>query len=112
MPGIMEFVIASAALHMKEQGAEVMSLSGAPLATKPGEDPDSLVRKEGKSGFDALRERAMPLSDFFVEHLSAGIAMGGLMQIAGFTSWRPYQPLQQFVAQPDEPTLFAQAVRR
>ncbi|MFJ4167695.1 bifunctional lysylphosphatidylglycerol flippase/synthetase MprF [Microbacterium sp. NPDC089698] len=39
MPGIMEFVIASAALHMKEQGAEVMSLSGAPLATKPGEEP-------------------------------------------------------------------------
>jgi hypothetical protein len=47
-----------------------------------------------------------------VSHLSAGISMGGLMQIAGFTSWRPYQPLQQFVAQPDEPTLFAQAVRR
>jgi len=38
MPGIMEFVIASAALHMKEQGAQVMSLSGAPLATKPGEE--------------------------------------------------------------------------
>ncbi|MBS1698591.1 MAG: DUF2156 domain-containing protein [Actinobacteria bacterium] len=39
MPGIMEFIIASAALHMKEQGAEVLSLSGAPLATKPGEAP-------------------------------------------------------------------------
>ncbi|MDQ1129806.1 bifunctional lysylphosphatidylglycerol flippase/synthetase MprF [Microbacterium sp. SORGH_AS_0888] len=38
MPGIMEFVIASAALHMKEQGAQVLSLSGAPLATKPGEE--------------------------------------------------------------------------
>lgn len=39
MPGIMEFVIASAALHMKELGAQVMSLSGAPLATKPDEVP-------------------------------------------------------------------------
>ncbi len=42
MNGIMEFLIASAALHMKEQGAEVLSLSGAPLATKPlepGETP-------------------------------------------------------------------------
>lgn len=42
MPGIMEFVIASAALHMKELGAEVLSLSGAPLAEKPlapGETP-------------------------------------------------------------------------
>lgn len=42
MNGIMEFLIASAALHMKEEGAEVLSLSGAPLATKPvvaGEQP-------------------------------------------------------------------------
>ena len=39
MPGIMEFIIASAALHMKEQGVQVLSLSGAPLATKPGEVP-------------------------------------------------------------------------
>lgn len=33
--GIMEFVIASAAFRMKEEGVEVMSLSGAPLAQKP-----------------------------------------------------------------------------
>ena len=42
MNGIMEFLIASAALHMKETGAEVLSLSGAPLASKPlapGEAP-------------------------------------------------------------------------
>lgn len=42
MNGVMEFLIASAALHMKESGAEVLSLSGAPLATKPlapGEEP-------------------------------------------------------------------------
>ncbi|MGW4928999.1 rhomboid family intramembrane serine protease [Agromyces sp. NPDC004153] len=35
MNGIMEFLIASAALHMKEEGQEVLSLSGAPLAAKP-----------------------------------------------------------------------------
>lgn len=42
MNGVMEFLIASAALHMKEEGHEVLSLSGAPLATKPlapGEEP-------------------------------------------------------------------------
>lgn len=42
MNGVMEFLIASAALHMKETGAEVLSLSGAPLASKPlvdGETP-------------------------------------------------------------------------
>jgi phosphatidylglycerol lysyltransferase len=42
MNGIMEFLIASAALRMKDEGAEVLSLSGAPLATKPvapGEEP-------------------------------------------------------------------------
>ncbi|RDV45806.1 hypothetical protein DOE76_04965 [Leifsonia sp. ku-ls] len=35
MPGIMEFVIASAAQRMRDEGVEVLSLSGAPLATKP-----------------------------------------------------------------------------
>lgn len=35
MNGIMEFIIISAALKMKEDGVEVLSLSGAPLATKP-----------------------------------------------------------------------------
>ncbi len=42
MNGVMEFVIASAALHMKDLGADVLSLSGAPLASKPltaGEEP-------------------------------------------------------------------------
>jgi len=38
MPGIMEFVIASAAQRMREEGVEVLSLSGAPLATKPTAD--------------------------------------------------------------------------
>ena len=35
IPGIMEFVIASAAQRMRGEGVEVLSLSGAPLATKP-----------------------------------------------------------------------------
>ena len=42
IPGIMEFIIASAALRMREEGVEVLSLSGAPLASKPvapGEEP-------------------------------------------------------------------------
>lgn len=42
MNGTMEFLIASAALHMKEEGIEVLSLSGAPLAKAPvpkGEEP-------------------------------------------------------------------------
>lgn len=38
IPGIMEFIIASAALHMQQLGVEVLSLSGAPLATKPVND--------------------------------------------------------------------------
>ncbi|MHA7269303.1 bifunctional lysylphosphatidylglycerol flippase/synthetase MprF [Arthrobacter sp. HLT1-20] len=43
IPGIMEFVIAAAAFRMKDDGVEVLSLSGAPLATKPladGQEPD------------------------------------------------------------------------
>ncbi|GGF21123.1 bifunctional lysylphosphatidylglycerol flippase/synthetase MprF [Subtercola lobariae] len=41
--GIMEFIIASAALHMQKDGIEVLSLSAAPLAEKPvvpGEEPE------------------------------------------------------------------------
>jgi lysylphosphatidylglycerol synthetase-like protein (DUF2156 family) len=41
MPGIMEFVIASAAQRMREDGIEVLSLSGAPLATKPLADGEA-----------------------------------------------------------------------
>ena len=49
---------------------------------------------------------------WMVDHLSHDMSMGGLTKLAGFTSWRSYQPLQQYIPQPDEPTLFAQAVRR
>ncbi len=52
------------------------------------------------------------LSTWMVDHLSHDMSMGGLTKLAGFTSWRSYQPLQQYIPQPDEPTLFAQAVRR
>ena len=50
--GVMEFLIASAALHMREQRYLYMSLSGAPLATKPtvpgAEEP------EERAGMDAF----------------------------------------------------------
>ncbi|MFT4306893.1 MAG: DUF2156 domain-containing protein [Microbacterium sp.] len=39
--GLMEFVIAKAALSGKMIGLEVLSLSGAPLALKPGEEPSA-----------------------------------------------------------------------
>ncbi|MFJ1708108.1 phosphatidylglycerol lysyltransferase domain-containing protein [Kitasatospora sp. NPDC088346] len=43
--GVMEFLIASAALGFKEEGARFLSLSGAPLARADrGEDPTSLQR--------------------------------------------------------------------
>jgi lysylphosphatidylglycerol synthetase-like protein (DUF2156 family) len=35
MNGVMEFLIGSAAQHMKEAGNSVMSLSGVPLSRKP-----------------------------------------------------------------------------
>lgn len=40
-----------------------------------GEDPDSMVRKEGKLGFENLREAATPMSRFFIEHLSEGLQL-------------------------------------
>ena len=38
--GVMEFLIAKAALRMRDEGIAVMSLSGAPLATRPGDDTE------------------------------------------------------------------------
>ena len=43
-----------------------------------GEDPDSLVRKEGKDGFEKRIKDAMPLSDYFYNELSHDVEMGSL----------------------------------
>ncbi|HWU76400.1 MAG TPA: DNA primase [Rhodanobacter sp.] len=43
-----------------------------------GEDPDSLVRKEGKDGFEKRIREAMPLSDYFYNELSQDVDMGSL----------------------------------
>jgi DNA primase len=43
-----------------------------------GEDPDSLVRKEGKDGFDKRIREAMPLSDYFFNELSHDVNMSSL----------------------------------
>jgi DNA primase len=43
-----------------------------------GEDPDSLVRKEGKDGFEKRIRDAMPLSDYFFSELSHDVEMGSL----------------------------------
>ena len=43
-----------------------------------GEDPDSLVRKEGVAGFDARLRQATPLSEFFYTALSSDVNLGNL----------------------------------
>ena len=43
-----------------------------------GEDPDSIVRKEGAQGFDARLAQATPLSQFFFEELGRDINRGTL----------------------------------
>ncbi|NND46004.1 MAG: DNA primase, partial [Xanthomonadales bacterium] len=43
-----------------------------------GEDPDSLVRKQGKEAFEALLEQAQPLSDFLFEHFIAQVDMDSI----------------------------------
>jgi DNA primase len=40
-----------------------------------GEDPDTLVRSEGREGFERRLQRAQPLSDFFFEQLSGRLDM-------------------------------------
>ena len=43
-----------------------------------GEDPDSIVRSEGAAGFDARLSQATPLSQFFFDTMSDGIALSTL----------------------------------
>ena len=50
-----------------------------------GEDPDTMVQKEGKAGFEHLMAQALPLSDFLFERLQAQVDMGsdvGLSKLA------------------------------
>jgi DNA primase len=43
-----------------------------------GEDPDSLVRKEGREGFEARLKQAMPLSEYFYAYLSHDVNVATL----------------------------------
>jgi len=43
-----------------------------------GEDPDSIVRKEGAEGFDTRLREAMPLSEFFFADMSKDVNLGTL----------------------------------
>ena len=43
-----------------------------------GEDPDSLVRAEGREGFDARLQQATPLSQFFFDSLAVDVNLGTL----------------------------------
>jgi DNA primase len=43
-----------------------------------GEDPDTIVRKDGAGGFDARLREAMPLSEFFFAEMSKDVNLGTL----------------------------------
>jgi len=43
-----------------------------------GEDPDSLVRRDGRAGFEALMGGAEPLSDYLVRRLGEGVDMASM----------------------------------
>lgn len=43
-----------------------------------GEDPDTIVRKEGPEGFDARLRQATPLSEFFYAQMSADVNLSSL----------------------------------
>lgn len=43
-----------------------------------GEDPDTIIQKQGKSGFDALLKQSQTFSNFFFSALSKGVDMGSI----------------------------------
>ncbi|MBU1978761.1 MAG: DNA primase [Gammaproteobacteria bacterium] len=63
-----------------------------------GEDPDSYIRKEGKAAFEAQLESAMPMSEFLLRELAAGVDMQTMEGRAHFLKLA--QPLVQQVAAP------------
>lgn len=92
MPGIMEFVIASVAQHLREDGIEVLSLSGAPLATTPpGEDDDP----EEQSAMDRVLA-------FLARTLEPAYGFSSL-----FAFKRSFDPTYEtlYLAYPDQPAL-------
>lgn len=58
MNGIMEFVIGAAADHMKAEGLERLSLSGSPLASRPGDDGERAAITRVLDRFGELLEPA------------------------------------------------------
>lgn len=63
-----------------------------------GEDPDSYIRKEGKAAFEALLDSALPMSEFLLRELAAGVDMQTMEGRAHFLKLA--QPLAQQVAAP------------
>jgi len=43
-----------------------------------GEDPDTLVRRQGPDAFTALLDQALPLSEYFFDHFTAQVDMGSI----------------------------------
>ncbi len=56
-----------------------------------GEDPDSLIRKQGQDAFEEILDKAMPLSKFLFEHLMGQVDMSSLEGRAALVeSFQPY----------------------
>lgn len=51
-----------------------------------GEDPDSLIKKEGQTDFEARLSEATPLSTFFFQHLASQFEIATLEGRAGFAA--------------------------
>ncbi|NQY34433.1 MAG: DNA primase [Alteromonadaceae bacterium] len=56
-----------------------------------GEDPDSLIRKQGQQAFEAILDNAKPLSEFLFEHLTQQVDIKSLEGKAGLIElFQPY----------------------
>ena len=70
------------------------------------DDPDSFVRREGKSAFERLVDGAMPLSEFALKHLSSGVDMASAEGRAKFL--QDAKPLVKQISAP----IFALMLRK
>ena len=111
--GVMEFLIGSAALHMKEAGNSMMSLSGVPLARKPESAAKSGVGDDGTAADVTVAPEAPAsttltrLLDFLAKRLEPAYGFSSLMFFKAKFNPR-YETL--YMAYPDPVALPAIAI--
>lgn len=84
-----------------------LGLTPKALILPTGEDPDSFVRKEGKTGWDHLKQRALTLFEYFMECVFREAGKGTAAQVH---AWEKIRPMLEKVANPLEQNIYKKQI--